>query len=169
MHRSHDGPTGMPDESPDRSSRTSRIIAAPREAVCTAFIDRDLLLAWLPPAGMTGRFHRFDARVGGGYRMSLYYPETERTFRGKAADNEDVVDVRFVELAPPRRIVEAIRFVSDDAAFAGEMTLIVTIEEAAGGSEVTLEFSDIPHGIRPEDNDAGARSSLENLARLLER
>lgn len=145
------------------------MIAAPREAVCTAFIDPDLLLAWLPPAGMTGRFHEFDARVGGGYRMSLYYPESEHTFHGKAADNEDVVEVRFVELAPPARIVEAIRFESDDAAFGGEMTLIVTIAEATGGSEVTLDFRDIPPGIRPEDNDAGARSSLENLARLLER
>lgn len=159
----------MPGETIERSSRTSRVIAAPRAAIHTAFIDRDLLLAWLPPAGMAGRFHEFDARVGGGYRMSLYYPESERTFRGKAADNEDVVEVRFVELAPPGRIVEAIRFVSDDAAFAGEMTLIVTIEEAAGGSDVTLEFRNIPPGIRPEDNDTGARSSLENLARLLER
>lgn len=159
----------MPGEATSRSSRTARIIRAPREAVFTAFVDRDLLLAWLPPAGMSGRFHQFDARVGGGYRMSLYYPESERTFHGKAARNEDLVEVRFVELAPPGRIVEAIRFVSDDAAFAGEMTLVVTIEEVAGGSEVTLEFRDIPHGIRPEDNDAGARSSLENLARLLER
>lgn len=159
----------MPGETTERSSRTSRIVAAPREAIYSAFIDRDLLLAWLPPAGMTGRFHEFDARVGGGYRMSLYYPESEHTFHGKATDNEDVVEVRFVEMAPPSRIVEAIRFVSDDAAFAGEMTLIATIEEAAGGSDVTLEFRNIPHGIRPEDNDAGARSSLENLARLLER
>jgi hypothetical protein len=33
-------------------------------------MDPDVLVAWLPPARMTGRIHAFDARVGGGYRMS---------------------------------------------------------------------------------------------------
>lgn len=151
------------------ASRTSRLIHAPRETLYSAFVEPDLLIAWLPPAGMTGRFHHFDARTGGGYRMSLYYPDDERTFRGKTDEREDMVDVRFIELAPPGRIVEAIRFVSEDASFAGEMTLVVTLEEVPGGTDVTLEFRDIPPGISPGDNDAGARSSLANLARLLER
>jgi hypothetical protein len=47
----------------------------------------------------------FDARVGGGYRMSLFYPPNERSFRGKTSDREDMVDVRFVELAPARKLV----------------------------------------------------------------
>jgi hypothetical protein len=49
---------------------------------------------------MTGEIHEFDARVGGGYRMSLFYPPDEHTFGGNTA--EDMVNVRFVELAPPR-------------------------------------------------------------------
>jgi Activator of Hsp90 ATPase homolog 1-like protein len=55
-----------------------------------------------------------------------------------------------------------------DPAFAGEMTMVVTLEEKDGGTEVTLLFENIPPGIRPEDNEAGTRSSLEKLARYVE-
>ena len=51
-------------------TRASRIIKAAPEEVYAAFMDPDVLVAWLPPARMTGRIHAFDARVGGGYRMS---------------------------------------------------------------------------------------------------
>ena len=148
-----------------RESGASKVVGARPEEVYAAFTDPDALVAWLPPAPMTGRMHRFDARVGGGYRMSLVYPPTERTVRGKTTDREDVVEVRFVELTPPRSIVEAVRFVSPDPAFAGEMTLTVTLEPVADGTEVTLAFANLPPGLRPEDNDAGARASLEQLAR----
>jgi Activator of Hsp90 ATPase homolog 1-like protein len=55
-----------------------------------------------------------------------------------------------------------------DPAFSGEMTMVVTFEERDGGTEVTIVFEHIPSGIRPEDNEAGCRSSLEKLARYLE-
>ncbi|HEY2065803.1 MAG TPA: SRPBCC domain-containing protein [Gemmatimonadaceae bacterium] len=151
------------------STRTSRIIKARPEEVYTAFVDPAVLVAWLPPAEMTGVIHEFDARVGGGYRMSLFYPPTERRFRGKTTEKEDMVRVRFVELTPPRRIVEAVTFVTDDPAFAGEMTHTVTFDPVPGGTEVTLRFENLPPGLRPEDNDAGARLSLEQLARYFER
>src|SRR3954447_25298576 len=104
-------------------SRISRVIAAPREAIYQAFIDPDALVAWLPPAAMTGVIHEFDARIGGGYRMSLFYPPDERAFRGKSAEREDRVEVRFLELTPPRRIVEAVTFDTSDPAFLGEMIM----------------------------------------------
>lgn len=150
------------------STRTTRLIRATPEAVYAAFVDPEALVAWLPPAGMTGRLHAFDARVGGGYEMSLHYPPEERGVRGKTAEREDRVAVRFVELVPPRRLVEAVRFVSDDAAFGGEMTLTVLIEARDEGSAVTLAFDGIPAGVRPEDNDAGARLSLAQLAQRVE-
>ena len=46
--------------------------------------------------------------------------------------------------------------------------MVVTFEERDGGTEVTIAFERIPPGIRPEDNDAGTRSSLEKLARYAE-
>lgn len=156
--------------SPTRaSSRTTRVVRVDAEAVYAAFLDPAALLAWLPPAGMTARLHAFDARPGGGYEMSLFYPPDESRFRGKTAEREDRVVVRFTELVPPRRIVEAVRFVSDDSAFGGEMTLTVTIEPHGDESVVTMAFADLPLGLRPEDNDAGARISLAQLARHVER
>ena len=158
----------MANEHVPGSTRTSRIINARPDELYAAFLDPDALVAWLPPAGMTGCIHELDARVGGGYRMSLFYPPTERTFRGKTAEREDMVDVRFLELVPPRRIVESVRFVTDDPVFLGEMTLTVTFGDVPRGTEVTLLFENLPPGLRPEDNDAGARMSLEQLARRFE-
>jgi uncharacterized protein YndB with AHSA1/START domain len=158
----------MSEEHAGASTRASRIIKASPEQVYAAFMDPAALVEWLPPGNMSGRIHAFDARPGGGYRMSLTYPPDERTFRGKTSAREDVVDVRFVELAPPRRIVEAVAFVSDDAAFHGAMTIAVTFEAVAGGTEVTFLCTNLPPGLRPEDNDAGTRLSLEQLARYFE-
>ena len=150
------------------TTRTSALIRAERGRVYQAFVDPDELLAWLPPGDMTGQFHEFDARVGGGYEMSLYYPPDEETFRGKTAEREDRVKVRFVELDRPRKIVEAITFDSPDPSFAGEMTLTVSLDKVPGGTKVTMLFENLPPGLRPEDNEAGAEMSLEQLARHLE-
>jgi uncharacterized protein YndB with AHSA1/START domain len=150
------------------STRTSRFIKAPREALYRAFTDPAALAVWLAPGEMTGKIHEFDGRVGGGYRMSLFYPSSEQEYRGKTSEREDRFTARFVELKPPARIVQAISFDSDDPAFSGEMTMVVTLEERDDGTEVTILFENIPLGIRPEDNDEGTRSSLEKLARYVE-
>jgi uncharacterized protein YndB with AHSA1/START domain len=150
------------------STRNSRIVKASPERVYEAFIDRDDLLAWLPPGEMTGQLHEFDARVGRGYQMSLFYPPDETAFRGKFADREDRVNVRFVELSPPRRIVEAITFDTSDPTFMGEMTMTVTLDEVPGGTNVIMLFENLPPGLRPEDNEVGAEMSLDQLARHLE-
>jgi uncharacterized protein YndB with AHSA1/START domain len=150
------------------STRSTKVVAAPRERVYQAFVDPDELLAWLPPADMTGVMHEFDARVGGGYRMSLFYAPDEQTFKGKTADNEDMVNVRFVELTQPERIIEAVVFDSDDPSFAGEMTLTISLVEVPDGTEVTMLFENLPPGLRPEDNEVGAEHSLGQLARFLD-
>lgn len=151
------------------ASTTSRLVSAAPEAVFAAFMDPAALVAWLPPGEMTGKVHAFDGRVGGGYSMSLFYPADTGGAPGKAAADEDRVTVRFVEIVPPSRIVEAVAFVSDDPAYGGEMTHTITLEPAPGGTRVTLDFTGLPSGIRPEDNDEGARQSLDQLARWLSR
>jgi uncharacterized protein YndB with AHSA1/START domain len=158
----------MSQEDEGAQTRVSRVIKARPEELYAAFMDPAVLVAWLPPAGMTGKIHAFDGRVGGGYRMSLYYPPDQRSFRGKTADREDRVNVRFVELEPGRRIVETVDFVTTDSAFLGEMTIVVTFHEVRGGTEVTFLCTNLPPGLRPEDNEAGSRLSLEQLARRVE-
>lgn len=117
---------------------------------------------------MTGKVHQFDTSVGGGYEMSLYYPASDPISRGKTAEREDRYTARFVELTPAKRIVEAITFDTLDPAFSGEMIMEVTFEAEANGTTVTLIYTNLPAGIRPEDNQAGTQSSLEKLARFVE-
>ena len=150
------------------STRASRIVKAPPEAVYAAFMDPAVLVAWLPPGGMTGEIQAFDGRVGGGYRMSLFYPPHERVVRGKTSDREDRVNVRFVELVAARRIVEAVTFESDDPSLCGEMTIVVTFDAAPGGTDVSFLCTDLPPGLRAQDNETGSRLSLEQLARRFE-
>ena len=76
----------MTEEHAGAWTRTSRVIRTRPEELYAAFLDPAGLVDWLPPAEMTGEIHEFDARVGGGYRMSLFYPPDERAFRGKTSD-----------------------------------------------------------------------------------
>jgi uncharacterized protein YndB with AHSA1/START domain len=147
------------------STSVSKVVRARPDEVYEAFMNPAVLIEWLPPGEMTGRIHEFDGRDGGGYRMSLFYPPTESAHRGKTAEREDMVSVRFIELMPGRRIVEAVTFHTDDPSLKGEMTLAVTFDEVAGGTKVTIACSNLPAGVRPEDNEAGTRESLEKLAK----
>jgi hypothetical protein len=99
--------------------------------------------------------------------MSLVYPESEQMVLGKTSEREDRVSVRFVELTP-RRIVEAVVFDSPDSAFHGEMIMVITFDDVPGGTEVVFTCSNLPPGLRPEDNDAGVSLSLAQLARRFE-
>jgi uncharacterized protein YndB with AHSA1/START domain len=150
------------------STQNALFIRASPEVLYRACTDPVALAAWRAPGDMTGEVHRFDLRVGGGYEMSLYYPASETNARGKSSAREDRYTARFVELTPPRRIVEAISFDSPDPAFAGELRMEVTLEAADGGTIVTFVFKDLPPGIRPEDNELGTRLTLEKLARYVE-
>jgi uncharacterized protein YndB with AHSA1/START domain len=158
----------MTDAHAGASTRNSKFIKAPPEVIYRAFTDPAAIAVWLAPGDMTGEVHSFDLRVGGGYQMSLYYPSSEITMRGKTSRREDRYTARFVELTPPRKIVEAITFDSPDPAFSGEMIMEVTLEAKEGGVTVSILFKDIPSGIRPEDNETGTRLTLEKLARYAE-
>jgi len=153
---------------PERSTCVSRIIKAPRRTIYRAFLDPEALVSWLPPRGMKGRVYEFDAREGGVYRMSLTYVESDHSPRGKTSDHTDVVRGRFLELIPDERIVQLIEFESKDPAFAGPMTIKWTLADVLGGTDVTILCENVPEGIRPNDHEAGIRSTLENLAAFTE-
>jgi len=158
----------MSERRPHASTRNSTVIKATPDALYRAFTDPDALAVWMAPGDMTARVQRFDGRVGGGYEMSLSYPSSDATARGKTSDREDRYVARFVDLTPPRRLITAITFETDDPAFAGEMIMEATFEADDAGTRVTLVFTDLPPGIRPEDNEMGTRLSLEKLACYVE-
>jgi uncharacterized protein YndB with AHSA1/START domain len=150
-----------------RTDKRSRVIAAPAEQVYAAFVDPEALAAWLAPAGMTARFERFDPRPGGSYRLVLTYADPSRT-TGKATADSDIVEARFVDLAPGRRVVQEVDFVSDDPAFAGTMTMTWEVTVVGGGTRVDITADHVPDGISADDHAVGLASSLANLARHVE-
>jgi uncharacterized protein YndB with AHSA1/START domain len=141
-------------------SATQVIVAAP-EVVYFALMKPAARAVFLPPAGMTGRLESWDARPGGGYRLVLSYDDA--TTPGKSAANTDVADVRFVEIDPPRRVVEEVDFVSEDPRFSGTMTMTWTVEAHPDGARVSISARDVPEGVSEADHTAGMTSTLANL------
>ena len=142
-------------------------MAAPPGRVWAALVDPEALLVWLPPAGMTGRFERFDARPGGSYRLVLTYCDASGA-PGKATAESDIVEARFVDIVPGERVVQAVDFVSDDPAYAGTMTMTWEVTAVDAGTRVDIVAEDVPDGISAEDHAAGLTSSLTNLAAYVE-
>lgn len=149
-----------------RTDTAARVVAAPPGRVYSALVDAAALVAWLPPQGMVGSFERFDARPGGSYRLVLTYTNPSSA-PGKATADSDIVEARFVDLVPGARVVQAVDFVSDDAAYAGTMTLTWQLTATSGGTRVEIRADDVPDGISAVDHAAGLASSLDNLAAYL--
>lgn len=150
-----------------RTDKGSRVIAAPPEKVYAAFVDADALKAWLPPAGMSGRFERFDPHPGGSYRMVLTYGDAPAS-GGKATADSDIVEARYIDMVPGIRVVQAVDFVSDDPSYAGTMTMSWEFTGVDGGTRVDIRADDVPDAVSPEDHAAGLNSSLVNLAGYLQ-
>ena len=150
-----------------RIDAASRLIAATPEQVFAALVDADALCSWLPPSGMNGRFEHFDARPGGSYRLILTY--SDRSYGGKATDDSDIVEARFVDIVPNARVVQAIDFVSDDPGFAGTMTMTWDVVPVGESVRVEIRAANVPPGISAEDHLVGLNSSLANLAAYIER
>ena len=128
-----------------RTDRASRLVAAPVPRVFEALVDRDALLAWLPPRGMVARFERFDPRPGGSYRLVLSYVDAESG--GKSSADSDIVEARYVDIVPNVRVVQAVDFISDDPKFAGTMTMTWAVAAVNGGTRVDIVADDVPDGI----------------------
>jgi uncharacterized protein YndB with AHSA1/START domain len=152
-----------------RIDSASRVIKAAPRTIYHAFMDPDAIVSWLPPKGMNGRIEAYDPRKGGTYRMVLTYDRPGHSPPGKTSEHSDIVRVRFLELIPNERIVQSVEFESDDPAFGGEMRMTWTLTAVPEGTEVSIRCESVPDGIRPEDHEAGFRSTLENLAIFTER
>ena len=151
-----------------QSTRNTRILNAPAEKIYKALTSPGALETWQAPGDMTGKVHKFDLREGGGYGMSLFYPQDETEMTGKTAAREDRFTVKFIELKYPEKIVQTVVFHTDDPKFSGEMAMEITFEPQENATNVMFSFRDIPIGIRPEDNETGTKSSLEKLAMYVE-
>ncbi|QTX04712.1 SRPBCC domain-containing protein [Agromyces archimandritae] len=151
-----------------RTDRASLLIHADPELLFEALTTPEALLAWLPPAGMHGRFEHVDLREGGSYRLILSYEDAAGA-PGKTTDDSDASDVRIVRIVPGRLVEQEIVFDAEDPAFQGTMRMTWTVDPADGGAEVQIEARGVPDGVLARDHAAGLTSSLANLAAYLDR
>ncbi|MEU9005842.1 SRPBCC family protein [Streptomyces sp. NPDC048551] len=148
------------------TTRVTRHIGAPRAAAYRALLDGDALARWRVPSGMTGRVHAFDPREGGRFRVSLTYEAPDG--HGKSAAHTDTYHGHFVRLVPDERVVESLEFETADPALRGRMTMTTDLTDAdGGGTDVTVTHEGVPDAVPAADNEAGTRTALANLARLL--
>jgi uncharacterized protein YndB with AHSA1/START domain len=137
--------------------RLHRVLRAPPERVYRAFVDADALCKWLPPHGFTAKMHEFDAKVGGGYRMS---------FTNFTTGASHSFTVKYLELVPSERIVHTDQF--DGPNLPGEMRVTLSFKPVSVGTELHIEQAGVPDVIPPEACYLGWGESLTLLAQLVE-
>ncbi|GAS90822.1 SRPBCC domain-containing protein [Mycolicibacterium brisbanense] len=145
-----------------RTDTASIHIPAIPGMVFAALVDPDALAAWLPPDGMAGTLTDFVPGPGGQFRIVLTYQDPAGADPKSGAD-ADVVEARISEVDPDARLVWQVDFDSEDARFAGTMTMTWTTQPDGDGTRVTVTASDVPPGIGEADHLEGLRSSLEHL------
>lgn len=148
-------------------TKNHRKIRASKEAIYKAFTDPNALAEWLAPGEMVGKIRNFESKVGGGYEMSLFYPDREDKTKGKTSGNEDRYTAKFIKLTPFEKIVQGITFDTSDPDLSGEMLMDVTLEPNGEWTNVVIEFRNIPKGINPKDNELGTELSLDKLVKFL--
>jgi uncharacterized protein YndB with AHSA1/START domain len=134
-----------------------RVLKTSPEKLYKAFTDANFIGAWLPPYGFVCVVHEFDARVGGGYRMSFINFSTGggHSFAGE-----------FLELRPNEYIRHNDKF--DDPNLPGEMITSITLKQVICGTDLHIVQENIPAAIPSEMCYLGWQESLEKLAKLVE-
>jgi len=137
--------------------RFHRVLRATPEKIYRAFLDADAMAKWLPPNGFTGKVHRMDAKVGGGFKMSFtnFGTGKSHSFGGQ-----------YLELVPHERIRYVDKF--DDPNLPGEMPVTVTLKKVSVGTELNIVQEGIPDMIPAEACYLGWQESLTLLAKLVE-
>jgi uncharacterized protein YndB with AHSA1/START domain len=134
-----------------------RVFRAPPDRVFRAFIDPAAMVKWLPPHGFTGKVHKMDAKVGGGYKMS---------FTNFSSGNSHSFGGKFLELEPGARIRHTDKF--DDPNLPGEMQTTITLKKVFCGTEIEIVQEGIPEMIPVQACYLGWQESLTLLGQLVE-
>ena len=147
----------MPAATQSNTVRLHRVLATKPEKVYRAFLDGDAMAKWLPPYGFTCTVEKFDAKVGGKFRMS---------FRNFTSGNSHSFGGEYLELVPNTLIRYTDQF--DDPNLPGTMQVTVNLKAVSVGTEISIEQSGIPAAIPVEACYLGWQQSLLQLAALVE-
>jgi len=111
----------------DREIVLVRVLNHPRAKVFAAWTDRDALSAWYGPAGLRIETHEADIREGGIWRFDMV-----GEFEGKLQRFPNFM--RFLEIAPPERIV--MDHGGEDPDDPDRFRVTVTFDEQSDGKTV---------------------------------
>jgi uncharacterized protein YndB with AHSA1/START domain len=134
------------------TTQTSRLINASPDKLYNAFTDPAALETWMAPGNTPGKVHSFDLSPGGGYVMSY---------------GKDRYTARFITLQPYKKIILGIRFDYDGPGYVGEMVMEARFDRQGKATLVTIIFTNIPLGVKPEDNEKATELSLIKLEQYL--
>lgn len=148
------------------STRITFHIAAPPPAVYRAMLDPEAIPRWRVPDGMRCTVHEFEPREGGRFRVSLTHDAPTGT--GKTSDHTDTYHGHFAELVENEKLVEVVEFETDDPGMKGEMTIVTSLVEVVGGTEIRASHESLPPAVSAADNELGWRMALAKLKALLE-
>ena len=137
--------------------RLHRVLATKPDKVYRAFSEADALAKWLPPNGFTCTVHSFDAKVGGGFKMS---------FRNFTTGHSHSFGGKYLELTPGKRVRYTDVF--DDPNLPGEIEVVVNLTKVSVGTEVEITQSGVPDLIPREACYLGWQDSLKTLQKLVE-
>jgi uncharacterized protein YndB with AHSA1/START domain len=134
-----------------------RVFKTTPEKLFRAFTDPLALASWLPPYGFLCTVHSYDAKAGGGYKMSFTNFSTGKShsFGGK-----------YLEIKPNEYLKYTDKF--DDPNLPGEMLTTVTIKKVSVGTDLTVTQDGIPDMIPAEACYLGWQESLDKLMRMVE-
>lgn len=150
----------------ERTTRLTRKICAPPAVVYRALIDPECVKRWKFPAGMDIQIHKFEAREGGLFRVSLSYRNSSLV--GKTAANTDTYHGHFEKLVEGRQVIEVLEFDTSEPSMSGAMRITYTLTETDGGTLLLATHESVPAGVRLEDNRQGWSMAIEQLAALAE-
>jgi uncharacterized protein YndB with AHSA1/START domain len=146
----------MPDRT-DRTVRLHRVLRAKPGKVYRAFLDAEAMSKWLPPYGFTCTVQHFEARVGGGFRMS---------FRNFSSGHAHSFRGAYLELVADELIRYTDEF--DDPNLPGVLEVTVALAPVLCGTEISIAQTGIPEAIPLEMCYLGWQESLAQLATLVE-
>ena len=142
---------------PTGTVKLHRVLRTTPEKVYRAFLDADALAKWLPPYGFTCSVQHFDAKLGGGFKMS---------FKNFTSGHSHSFGGEYLELVPNELIRYTDKF--DDPNLPDEMQVTVVMKPVSCGTELTVTQSGIPEVIPAEMCYLGWQESLLQLANLVE-
>lgn len=129
---------------------STRLFAASRDRLYTAFSDAAQLAKWWGPTGFTNTIHEFELRPEGRWRMTMHGPD------GANYENDKI----FVTVEPAERVV----FNHLGPMHAFEMTL--TFAEESGGTRLTWRMCFADAAANEKLRDFIVAANEQNFDRL---